>query len=69
MGDLEDLLKMAKKVSPANESDREAQRRSFAYGNTNIENDRVTRQIVDSAAEKLRDEEPGSPIAGSKKGE
>jgi hypothetical protein len=31
----------------------EAQRRSFAFGNANIENDRVTRDVVDAAAERL----------------
>lgn len=31
--------------------DKEAQRRSFAYGNANIENDRVTRAMVDAAAQ------------------
>lgn len=33
--------------------DQEAQRRSFAYGNAHIENDRVTREMIDKAAEKL----------------
>jgi len=36
------------------EAEKEAQRRSFAYGNAHIENDRVTRQMVDEAAEKIR---------------
>ena len=31
----------------------EEQRRSFAYGNANIENASVTRAMVDEAAEKL----------------
>lgn len=35
------------------EAEQEAQRRSFAYGNAHIENDRVTRDMVDEAAEKL----------------
>lgn len=30
--------------------DREAQRRSFAYGNTKISNERITREMVDEAA-------------------
>ncbi|MEO8382101.1 MAG: hypothetical protein ABI779_20740 [Acidobacteriota bacterium] len=34
-------------------ADREAQRRSFAYGNLKIENEMVTREIVDQEAEKL----------------
>ena len=32
----------------------EEQRRSFAYGNTSIENEHVTREVVDKAAEDLR---------------
>lgn len=35
------------------EREKEAQRRSFAYGNAHIENARVTRQMVDDAAEKI----------------
>lgn len=35
------------------ESEKEAQRRSFAYGNAHIENARVTREMVDEAAEKI----------------
>lgn len=35
------------------QAEQEAQRRSFAYGNANIENARVTRAMVDKAAEKL----------------
>lgn len=33
--------------------DKEKQRRSFAYGNTKIENDRITREMVDSVADDL----------------
>lgn len=35
------------------EAEKEAQRRSFAYGNAHIENDRVTRAMIDEAAEKI----------------
>lgn len=35
------------------DAEKEAQRRSFAYGNAHIENGRVTREMVDQAAEKL----------------
>lgn len=35
------------------DAEKEAQRRSFAYGNAHIENDRVTREMVDQAAVKL----------------
>jgi hypothetical protein len=34
--------------------EQEAQRRSFAYGNAHIENERVTREMVDDAADKKR---------------
>jgi hypothetical protein len=34
-------------------ADKEAQRRSFAYGNANIENERVTKETVDAEAERL----------------
>jgi hypothetical protein len=37
-------------------SEQEAQRRSFAYGNTHFENERITRETVDRAAEDLKDE-------------
>lgn len=33
--------------------EKERQRRSFAYGNAKIENEHVTREMVDSAAEKI----------------
>jgi hypothetical protein len=50
---LKELLEKAKlvEVSPAQ---KEEQRRSFAYGNTNIENSRITRDTVDQAAEELK---------------
>ena len=35
------------------DAEKEAQRQSFAYGNAHIENDRVTREMVAAAAEKL----------------
>ncbi|MDQ2949872.1 MAG: hypothetical protein M3Y27_28710 [Acidobacteriota bacterium] len=38
-------------------SEQEAQRRSFAYGNTHFENERITRETVDRAAEALQDAE------------
>jgi len=47
------LLAAAEAVSPSSEQNEE-QRRSFAYGNTNIENPQVTRQMVDQAAEELK---------------
>ncbi len=53
---LHDLLEAARKVVPTPE-EKEQQRRSFAYGNTKIENSRITREMVDSAADALG--EPG----------
>lgn len=49
---LEFLLEQAKKVkmTPAQQ---EEQRRSFAYGNTKIENDLITREMIDEAADRL----------------
>lgn len=35
------------------DSEKEAQRRSFAYGNAHIENARVTKAMVNEAADKL----------------
>ena len=47
------LMKLARSVrmSP---SESEEQRRSFAYGNTKIENDRITREMVNERAEALK---------------
>ena len=52
---LQELLAAAKaaRISPEQS---EAQRRSFAYGNTNIENPRITRETVDKEAEDLKSE-------------
>lgn len=49
---LKTLVDAARKVKPT-AADREEQRRSFAYGNTAFENDRITREMVDREAEKL----------------
>lgn len=43
---LSQLIEMAKAVK-VGEADREEQRRSFVYGNTAFENDRITREMVD----------------------
>jgi hypothetical protein len=50
---LKELVEKAKRVKASPEQ-KEEQRRSFAYGNTNIENPRITRQTVDQEAEKLK---------------
>lgn len=51
----DDLQKLidASRGKPMTEAQKEAQRRSFAYGNAHIENTRVTREMVDAAAEKI----------------
>ena len=50
---LEKLISEARKVVSSAE-EREQQRRSFAFGNTSIENSRITRETIDREAENLR---------------
>jgi hypothetical protein len=52
---LQELINAAR-LRPFSEDEREAQRRSFAYGNTHIENERVTREMIDEQAEVLKQE-------------
>jgi hypothetical protein len=52
---LEALLKTAKKVKMT-PVEYEEQRRSFAYGNTKIENERITRETIDKAARLIEEE-------------
>jgi hypothetical protein len=56
--DLQTLIEAAKKVTPTPEH-REAQRRSFAYGNTAFENQRITREMIDRQAAKLAESADG----------
>ena len=49
---LMELIEKAKAVTMTT-ADRERQRRSFAYGNSKIENDRITRRSIDEAAKEL----------------
>jgi hypothetical protein len=49
---LQKLLDQAKKAVPSAQ-EKEEQRRSFAYGNTKIENPRITREMVDREADAL----------------
>ena len=49
---LKDLLEKARSIKMTPEQ-KEQQRRSFAYGNSKIENDRITRETVDKEAEAL----------------
>lgn len=50
--EMHQLLEEARKIIMS-DSDKEEQRRSFAYGSAKIENDDVTRDMVDRAAERL----------------
>ncbi|HWB33535.1 MAG TPA: hypothetical protein VG714_10195 [Acidobacteriaceae bacterium] len=55
MDELRQLIEEARhRPFPAEE--REAQRRSFAYGNTKIENDLITREMIAEADEKVKAE-------------
>lgn len=51
-----DRLIQAARNRPFPEAEREAQRRSFAYGNARIENDRVTWEMIVEADEKIKAE-------------
>jgi hypothetical protein len=50
--ELEAMLQAARR-HPMSRDEQEAQRRSFAYGNANIENQNVTRDMVDRVAERI----------------
>jgi hypothetical protein len=52
---LEALLRAAKKVKMTS-AEYEQQRRSFAYGNTNIENGLITKEMINEAARLLEEE-------------
>lgn len=47
------LIEASKRV-PASAEQLEKQRRSFAYGNTRFENERITWERIDRAAEELK---------------
>ena len=51
-GEMSDLIDAARKVQMT-ASDQEEQRRSFVYGNTSIENDEITRELVNVQADLL----------------
>jgi len=51
--ELEKLLEAARRVRMTREQ-AEEQRRSFAYGNAGLENDLITREMVDEQADKLK---------------
>jgi len=50
--DLEKLLEMSRRVK-LSPTQKEEQRRSFAYGNANIENGRITKEMVAMEADVL----------------
>jgi hypothetical protein len=50
---LEELVIRTRKITMTSDQVRE-QRQSFAYGNTNIENGRITREMVAEADQKLK---------------
>ncbi len=52
---LEALIRAARKVKMTTKQSEE-QRRSFAYGNTNIENERITKKTIELAARQLEEE-------------
>ncbi len=49
---LRELIDRAQSV-PMSDADKEAQRRSFAYGNAHIENERITKAMVEEAAQRI----------------
>ncbi|HUZ71520.1 MAG TPA: hypothetical protein VMU87_00925 [Stellaceae bacterium] len=57
-GKLAKLIERARAVMMSGEQ-KEEQRRSFAYGNTNIENDLITREMVNEQAEAQKSRENG----------
>jgi RNA-splicing ligase RtcB len=52
MPTLDELIEATRKIAMTPEQ-AEEQRRSFAYGNTAIENALITREMIDEAAERL----------------
>jgi hypothetical protein len=49
-----ELLLAASREREFTPAQQEAQRRGFAFGNTHFENERITRETIDHAAEALR---------------
>ncbi|WP_426123210.1 hypothetical protein [Pararhizobium sp. PWRC1-1] len=56
--ELNELIEKARKIV-MNDDHREEQRRSFAYGSAKIENDDITREIIDQAAARLSSRKNG----------
>jgi hypothetical protein len=53
--DLEELIERTRKIEMTPEQIGE-QRRSFAYGNTHIENERITREMVNELDSRLQEQ-------------
>lgn len=51
--EIEQLAALVRAI-PVSDAQREAHRRSFVYGNGVIENPRITREIVDQVAERMK---------------
>jgi hypothetical protein len=62
---LEMLIERSRKT-PMNESEKERQRRSFAYGNTHFENPLITREMVDREADRMKRQQATSSAAEQK---
>jgi len=52
MSDLNKLIEKSR-LYRMEDSEKEAQRRSFAYGNAKIENERITKKMINEAADKI----------------
>lgn len=50
---IDEIIEKAAKIKMSDD-EKEAQRRSFAYGNAHIENERVTKEMIDRAASENR---------------
>jgi hypothetical protein len=50
--ELEELIERARKIEMTPDQAAQ-QRRSFAYGNTHIENERITRELIDDVDRKI----------------
>lgn len=51
---LKELFEAARNAPQMTELEKENQRRSFAFGNANIENERVTRELINEVAERIQ---------------
>ena len=59
--DLETLVERARAIRMTAAQERE-QRLSFVYGNTHIENDRITREMVEEADRRVSEEARDSQV-------